>query len=157
MKKFIAPVVVLCAMMISSTASAAADWVWLYSDNDCTIYFDNNSIRRDRNYSGYVFHTFVKWVYSDKGCQKEIERRRSNGRPLPRGIYNFSYSMSLWYFKEENRIKYCDVLNCVFYDNKGNVIPNMGFSYDVLNWQIIPPDTIAEWIFDAVHVLSYKF
>lgn len=83
MKKFIAIVALLCAVMVSSTASAA-DWVWIYSDNDYTIYVDNNSIRRDYNYSGYVFRAFTKTVYSDAGRNKEIERWRSSGLTFPK-------------------------------------------------------------------------
>ncbi len=154
MKKFIALVVVLCAVMISSSASAMASWRWIYYDKYRTIYVDKNSIRRDYNYRGYVFRAFVKWIHSEAGRQKEIEHYRSNGLPLPRGIYNLSDTVELYYFKEENGIKYCDMLNCVFYDNKGNAIPDMGFSKNTLKWNVITPDTLGEWIFDAVQTIA---
>ena len=57
--KFFTLVALLCTVMISSTAMAA-NWVWIYSDKNFTIYVDNNSIRRDYNYSGYVFRAFTK-------------------------------------------------------------------------------------------------
>lgn len=152
MKKFFALVVLLCTVMISSTAMAAADWVWIYSDEYRTIYVDNNSIRRDYNYSGYVFRAFVKKVYSDAGRNIEIEEWGSNGQPLPRGIYNLSHDIGLCYFKSDDGMNYFSALNAVYYTRDGNTIPEMGFSFNSLpRWYIIPPDTGIETIFDAVY------
>lgn len=151
MKKFIALVVMLCAVLVSSTASAAADWVWIYSDDEFTIYVDNSSIRRDDNYRGYVFRAFVKTNYSDAGRNRAIEGWRSFGKPLPKGIYNLSHTVELFLFKEENTIKYCDIISHIAYTPDGNTIPEMTFfSKDSIQWGIISPDTFSEIIFDAV-------
>ena len=149
MKKFIALVVMLCVVLVSSTASAA-DWVWVLSDEDSTVYVDNNSIRRDYNYRGYVFRAFIKWVYSDAGRNKMIEGWRSSGISLPREIYNLSHDIKFFYFKEENGINCFDILSSVSYDRDGNTIPEMSFSYSELQWRIIPPDTIVERMFDVI-------
>lgn len=149
MKKFIALVVMLCAVLISSTASAAADWVWIYSDEYRTIYVDNNSIRRDDNYRDYVFRAFVKWVYSDAGRNKQIEWYNSRGL-FPKGIYNISHDIYLDYFKIKNGVNYTGFLNRVCYDSNGNVISELGYSYSEPRWDIIQPDSIGETIFNAV-------
>ena len=152
MKKFFALVALVCTVMISSTAMAAANWVWIYSDKDYTIYVDNNSIRRDYNYSDYVFRAFVKWIYSDTGRNKTIERWRSNDKPLPRGIYNLSHDIRLEYFKASGGIKYHTIVNCVYYNHDGNKIHDMSFSYSTLpQWFVITPESIGEAIFDAVY------
>lgn len=149
MKKFIALVVMLCAVLISSSASAA-DWVWVRSDDAITVYVDNNSISRDYNYRGYVFRAFTKWVYSETGRQEFIEHYRSNGRSLPRGIYNLSYTISLYYFKLENSMEYSSLMNVNSYDKNGNPILNLCLSKDSIQWEIIPPDSIGEIMFDVI-------
>lgn len=146
MKKFLALVVFLCTVMISSMAMAS-NWVWIYSDDNYTIYVDNNSIRRDYNYSSYVFRAFVKFVYSDAGRDKVIEDWRTDGRPLPRGIYNLSKSICLCYFKLTDGMKYFDTLNAVYYTLDGNIISEMGFTGNTHQWTIITPDSIAEDLF----------
>lgn len=150
MKKFIALVVVLCVVIISSPASAS-DWGWIYSNDYLTIYVDNSSLRRDYNYRGYVFRVFIKFLYSDKGRKKEIEYYRSNKKPLPREIYNLSYDIYLAYFKEENGIKYCDFVNRTSYTNNGENILDRNYSHDYPRWYIITPDSVGEVIFGAVH------
>ncbi len=153
MKKFIALVVVLCVVMISSTVSAAANWKRIYSDEYMIVYVDCTSIRYDSNYSGQVFRAFLKLIYSDAGRQKEIEKWRSSGF-VPRGVYNLSSSKSLIYFKAENSLKYFDSINGNFYTHDGDIIPEMGFSKNVLKWTIIPPETIVEIIFDKVYMYA---
>ena len=150
MKKLIVLVALLCTVMISSTA-AAANWVWIYSDEYCTVYVDNNSIRRDRNYSGYVFRAFTKWILSDAGRNRAIEQWRANGRPLPRGIYNLSERIALCYFKMSDGMKYFDNIEAVFYTHDGNTIPEMGYSRNELKWNIVTPDSIGEAEFDAIY------
>lgn len=109
MKKFFALVALLCTVMISSTA----------------IYVDNNSIRRDYNYSGYVFRAFVKQIFNEAGRKKAIESWLTNGEPLPKGIYNLSHDVSLEYFKTSGGIKYWSSLDSVYYTHDGNTIPEM--------------------------------
>ena len=151
MKNFFALVALLCTMMISSTAMAA-NWVWICSDENFTIYVDNNSIRRDYNYSGYVFRAFVKWVFSDAGRNRVIDDWRTDGRPLPKGIYNLSHCISLEYFKTNGGIKYWSSLNAVYHTHDGNTIPGMGFSFDsVPKWFIISPDSVGEVKFDEIY------
>ena len=150
MKKFLALVVMLCAVMISSTAVAATNWVWIYSDEYLTVWVDNNSIRRDYNYQGYVFRAFTKFVYSAAGRNRVIENERSSGRFVSRGMYNLSHSIDLFYFKAGDSMNYFDVINAVGYTHDGNIIPDMGVSKDSIYWTIIQPDTVGEEIFNKV-------
>ena len=149
-KKLIVLVALLCTVMISSTA-AAANWVWIGSDDEITIYVDNNSIRRDYNYSGYVFRAFVKYVYNDTGRNRQIEWWRTNAGFLPKGIYDLSHKINLEYFKKENGLKHRCTVNSTCYKFDGNIIPEMGFSLSELQWDIINPDTVGEAVFDAVY------
>lgn len=151
MKKFIALVALLCTVMISSTA-AAANWVWIRSDDKFTHYVDNNSIRRDYNYSGYVFRAFVKIIYNEAGRNWQIEDWRTKfGEPLPRGIYSLSHEVALMYFKAADGMKYFDFVTGVFYTRDGNTIPEMGGSKNSPQWKIVTPDSIAEALFDAIY------
>ena len=149
MKKFFALVALMCTVMISSTA-LAANWVWLYSDSAFTIYVDNDSIRRDRNYSGYVFRAFVKWIYNDEGRKRVTEIRRAKGQSLPKGIYNLADEVDLYYFKTGDGVKYFDIVNTVWHTHDGNSIPELDFSRSEPQWDIIPPDTINEVIYEKV-------
>ena len=149
MKKFFALVALMCTVMISSTA-LAANWVWLYSDSAYTIYVDNDSICRDRNYSGYVFRAFVKFIYNDVGRNRVIERLRSQGQSLPKGIYNLADSTQLLYFKVADGIKYFSVVNLVWHTRDGKPIPEMDFSRSEPQWSIISSGTINEVIFKKV-------
>ena len=151
MKKFIALIVVLCAVMISSTTASAANWVWIYSNDYFTVYVDNSSIRRDYNYHGYVFRAFIKKVYTDAGRRNHIEFFRSRGF-VPHGIYNLAYDITLQYFKAENGIKYVAILNCTAYDHNGDTISEISSSDTYPpQWVIIPPDSVGEAIFDTIY------
>ena len=150
MKKFISSVVLLCAVMISSPASAEADWVWVYSDEYYAIWVDNNSIRRDRNYSGYVFRAFVRWDYSEAGRDQMIKIFLSKGVSLPKGYNNLSHRISLEYFKEESGIKRQATMILTTHDQNGNVISVHDISNYPPQWAIIPPDTLGELIFDTI-------
>ena len=149
MKKFFALVALICTVMISSTAMAA-NWVWLYSDSAYTIYVDNDSIRRDKNYSGYVFRAFVKWFYNDVGRNKIIENWRSKGKSIPDGLYNLSDCVELYYFKSGDGMKYYDIIKAIWHTRDGNTIPEMEYSSNELQWKIVSPGTINEAIFDAI-------
>ena len=150
MKKFIALVVMLCAVLVSSTASAAADWVWVCSNEYFTIYADNNSIRRDYNHGGYVFCAFTKEIYSEEGRTTAIESYRSKGKTVPQWLYNMSYLIKLQYFKEENGFKYFGFLFVVLYDHDGNVIDSSENSYSEIKWSMIPPGSMLEKEFDVI-------
>ena len=150
MKKFFVLVVLLCTVMISSTA-AAANWVWIYSDSRFTIYVDNDSIRRDYNYSGYVFRAFVKWIYNDKGRNIKIEQRRAKGLSIPREMYNLSHCVSLEYFKVVGGMKYSAEFNSIYYTHDGITIPELEYSPVAPQWDLITPDSIGEAEFDAVY------
>ena len=152
MKKFLVLVVMLCAVLISSTASAEADWIKVGSDKYITVWVDSNSISLDRNYyTNYIIRASVKIVYTDEGRQREIERYRSNGKPLPKEIYNLSHDIDLFCFKDAtDSIKCFDCLKQVSYTHNGATIPDMSFSRRKPKWTIILPDTIIEKIFDSI-------
>ena len=132
-------------MIISSTVSAAADWVWVYSNKDGACYVDNNSIQRDTKYSSYVFHAFVKGVLNDAGREEFIKNMRSQGIT---GIQNVSFIVYLQYFKDDNGVKYYSPLKGYIYDRNGNLIKET--SNKNLEWQTIAPDTYNETLFDNV-------
>ena len=150
MKKFIALVALLCTVMISSTAMAA-NWVLIGSSEYYTIYVDNDSIRRDYNYSGYVFRAVIKWIFTDAGRKRVIEQIRLKGQPLPKMIYKLSDSVALYYFKSGDAVNYSDVLVTVYHTREGYSIPELEGSHSEPQWSIIPPGTISEIIFDAVY------
>ena len=152
MKKFIVLVVLLFALMIFSTASAEADWIWIYSDEYQTIWVDNNSISRDRNYSGYVFRAFVRWDYSKAGRDQIIKNILLTGVPLPKGYNNLSHRIGLEYFKEESGIKRRATMILTTHDKNGNIISVHDISNYPPQWVIIPPNTLGELIFDSIHV-----
>lgn len=150
MKKFIALVVMFYALIIPSTVSADADWVWIYSDEYYTIWVDNNSIRRDRKYPGYFFRAFVRWDYSEAGRNQLIEILLSSGKTLPKGYKNLSHRISLEYFKEESGFKRQATMILTTHDENGNVIGVHDISKYPPQWSIIPSDTLGELIFDTI-------
>ena len=137
-------------LIINTTTALAADWVWIYSDDYCTICVDNDSIRRIPSQYGYVFRAFIKWTYSYAGVQQEIEQYAVNDSPLPKDIKNLSYEIKLNYFKYENDLKHIGYMKNVSYNYKGEIISEMGYSYDTPQWRMIVPDSIGEIIFDNV-------
>ena len=147
MKKICLLVILLCGLMISSmsTVSAAADWVWVYSNKGCACYVDNNSIGRDTKYSGYVFHAFVKGVLNDAGREEFIKGMRSQGIT---GIQNVSFFVYLQYFKNDNGVKYQATSKGYIYDRNGNLIKEI--SNKNLEWQTIAPSTYNETLFDNI-------
>lgn len=161
MKKFVALVVVFCAMMISSTSSAAetieelferyTGWRCIYSDDNYAIHIYTKSIRRDYNYNGYVFHAFVRWVFTETGRQKELEQYRSLGMYLSKECYNLSSQIYLEYFNEINGLKYICTMKLTSYDSKGNIIPKLSYSKNEFDWSVITPGSVGEKIFDAVY------
>lgn len=142
--------ILLCAVMISSTspAFAAADWVWMYSDHLGTRYVDNNSIRRDYNQSGYVFHAFIRYVYTDIGREQEIRQMQKQGRTFPPEIQNLASMVELQNYRYDNGIKYCATSTMVFYDHNGSMITN--FTNNRPKWTIITSGTVEEVLFDNI-------
>ena len=150
MKKFLALVVMICAVMISSTASAADYWLSIYSDDNLTVYIDNDSIHRDYNYSDYVFCAFVKQSFSDAKRQKMIDWYLARGAHS-RQIYNFSHTVGLVYFKLENGIKRIATMQLVAYTHTGEPISEMSFSRSSPEWNVVVPDSIGEQEFNIAY------
>lgn len=140
--------ILLCAVMISSTspAFAAADWVWMYSDHLGTRYVDNNSIRRDADKKpGYVFHAFLKDVYTEAGKDDLIERMRSQGIT---GIQNVASMTYLQYYKEDNNVRYYATAMVTFHDANGIEIKKI--KNNTLSWQYVVSGTVEELKFDNI-------
>ena len=75
MKKFFLLAVVFLILISPTVTKAAADWIWVASDDKVSIWIDNNSIGRDSN----GFFAYFKWTFSDEGINRQIEGRRSAG------------------------------------------------------------------------------
>ena len=89
MKKFFLLAVVLLILISPTVTKAAANWVWVASANEISIWIDNNSVGRDSN----GFFAYFKTTYNDAGRNRYIEYRRSNGLSVS-GYYNFSEKIS---------------------------------------------------------------
>ena len=95
MKKFIALVVMLCAVVISSTATAA-NWNLICKDVDSNEYFiDYSSISlKKKQKEDFQFSVLIKIVYSEFG------RAEMNKRLLPPQLINFaSYEINRVLFR----------------------------------------------------------
>ena len=137
----------LCALLLSSTVSAAVDWVFIGNDNDLSLdYVDSNSIRRDNNRRG-VFHAFIKNVYTDAGREYWLKEFAQQG--LDTGELQSVASVTyLQYYKLADGLKYYATSNIVFHDADGLALKRL--SNDRLKWTIITPDTIEELLFDFI-------
>ena len=142
MKKIFLLAVVLLILISPTVTKAAADWVWVASDDYQTIWIDNNSIGRDSN----GFFAYFKETYSNEGQNRLIEQRRSNGF-YASGFYNLSEHVSFIYFKNSGRTKYYSIMGDVYYDKNGNVL--VSDSWNNFDWQRIIPDTVGEAKYDA--------
>ena len=130
-------------ILISPTVTkAAADWVWVVSDDEVTTWIDNNSIGRDSN----GFFAYFKCNYSDAGRNRYIELRRSHGKSLS-GYYNFSHQIYFYYFQNSSGIKYFSGMGCIDYDKNGNVLDS--YSWNYFDWQRVIPDSIGEFEYNA--------
>ena len=142
MKKNFLLAVVLMILISPTVTKAAADWVWVYSDEYQTTWIDNNSIGRDGN----MFFAYFKETYSDAGRNKEIEKHRSDGLSVS-GYNNLSHQISFWYFKNSGGIKYYSLMEAIAYDANGNVLRS--FSTNDVDWYRVIPDTYGETKYDA--------
>ena len=141
-----------------SVANAEADWVWIYSNDQYSIWVDNNSISRGGKYLDYDFKAVIKKTYNDYGKEKTIElfvaSAKNNGLPisyLPKEIYKLSYVISQEYFKSVNGIKYISTIDGTYYTDDNQEISAISYHYDKLNWHQLKPDTIGEETYDAVY------
>ena len=142
MKKIFLLSVVLAILISPAVTKAAADWVWVYSDEYQTTWIDNNSIGRDGN----GFFAYFKITFSDAGRNRVIENRRSAGLPIS-GYYNLSEVIRFLYFKNSGGIKYISSMGDIDYDKNGKILDS--FSTNNFNWQRVIPDTYGEVEYDA--------
>ena len=142
MKKIFCLTVVLLNLISPIVTKAAANWGWIYSDDEVTIWIDNNSVGRDSN----GFFAYFKWAYSNTGRNRQIEMRRSIGLSVSR-YYNFSETIRFDYFKNSSGIKYSSPMCLIDYDKNGNTL--YSWSTNNFNWQRIIPDTHGETTYDA--------
>ena len=143
MKKIFLIAALLIIFIFPLKVNAAANWIWVYSDDYISIWIDNNSIGRDN--SG--FFAYFKWTYSDAGRDRAIENMRSDGLSV-NGYHNLSESKYFYYFKSSGGIKYVSLMGFVDYDKNGKILDS--FSRNNFNWQRVIPDTVGEEMYDAV-------
>lgn len=133
MKKLFLLVVMLCTVMISSTA-AAADWkLAAFEPRIGTIFIDPDSgwdISNflDMGYRGYYVQALFKIFYNDAGRNALMELRRSSGLPITPQIQNASYSIALLTFKSSGNGIQFNVSGIVFFTSNGRAIPEMSDS-----------------------------
>lgn len=149
MKKIFLLSTLFMILIFSAKVNAAANWVWVYSDDYETIWIDNNSIGRDN----YGFFAYFKWTYSDAGRNKRIEERRSKGLSVS-GYYNLSHSVDFIYFNNQGRIKYLSNMGCAEYDKNGKILDS--WSDNNFNWHRIIPDSMGEVTYDAAYARVWR-
>ena len=142
MKKIFLLAVVLLILISPTVTKAAANWVWVYSDDYISIWIDNNSIGRDSN----GFFAYFKTTFSDAGKNRIIEMRRSSGLSVS-GYYNLSEAISFVYFKNSGGIKYRSPMGSVDYDKNGKILDS--WSRKDFGWQRIIPSSYGESMYDA--------
>ena len=87
------------AICIFSSANAA-NWIWIFSNEDKTIWVDNNSIRSGKYNSHYDFSAFMKYTYSQSGSRKRISQLNDAG------VRDISSETCLIFFVKKNNIKF---------------------------------------------------
>ena len=142
MKKIFCLAVVLMILISPAVTKAAANWVWVASDNEISIWIDNNSVGRDSNY----FFAYFKWTFSDAGRNRKIEDRRSHGLSVS-GYYNLSHEIHFLYFKNSGGIKYCSGMEIVDYDKNGKILDSG--STNNFDWDRVIPGSYGELEYDA--------
>ena len=142
MKKIFLLVMVLIILISPTVTKAAANWIWVTSNDKFSIWIDNNSISRDSN----GFFAYFKHTFSDAGRNLIIEMRRSNGLSVS-GYYNLSEAISFVYFKNSGGIKYRSPMGSVDYDKNGKILDS--WSSNDFDWQRVIPDTYLEAMYDA--------
>lgn len=149
MKKIILLSALLIILIFPVKINAAANWIWVYSDDYRTLWIDNNSIGRDSN----GFFAYFAWTYSDAGRNKFIEERRSHGLSVS-GYYNLSHSINFVYFTNSGVIRYSSLMGYIDYDKNGNILDS--WSTNNFNWQRIIPDSHAETMYDAAYARVWR-
>ena len=143
-KKFCLLATLLVILIFPAVTKAAANWIWVYSDDYVSLWIDNNSIGRDSN----GFFAYLKTTYSDAGRNRLIEGRHSADLSV-NGFHNLSQDKSFCYFKNSGNIKYFSILESVYYDKNGTVLDS--YSTNNLDWHRIVSDTYIETMYDAVY------
>ena len=142
MKKIFLLAVVMLILNLPTVTKAAANWIWVYSDDYFSIWIDNNSVGRDSN----GFFAYFKWTYSNAGRNKIIEHRRSHNESIS-GFYNLHNCVRFKYFKNYGGIKYSSLMEYIFYDKNGNILDSLSVNF--FYWDRVTPDTYAEAEYDA--------
>ena len=139
----------LMIFIFSVKVNAAANCVWVYSDDYETIWIDNNSIGHNSN----GFFAYFKINYSDAGRNREIESWRKRGLSVSE-FYNLSYDISFNYFKNLGKIKYLSNMGWAEYDKNGKILDS--WSDNNFNWHRIIPDSMGEVKYDAVYARVWR-
>ena len=142
MKKIFLLAVLFLILISPTVTKAAANWVWVSSDDKTSIWIDNNSIGRDSN----GFFAYFKLTFSDAGRNSVIEHRRSHGLFVS-GYDNLSSCIRFDYFKNSGGIKYNAFIESIDYDKNGNILDS--YSTNNFYWDRIIPKTIAEAEYNA--------
>lgn len=152
MKKFCLLVVMLCAVIFSSSASAA-NWIAVGEDEFGMRYYDSESIARDANQAGSVFHAIIRTDLSDNGHRFFVDQLSARGN-APEEIQTATSILFLQYYKYDSGVKYCATAAINFYDADGKLLKE--YSNNQLTWDRVAPDSLEEDSFDkiAAHVTN---
>ena len=149
MKKFIALFALLCALAISSTASA--DWELVCTDAFSNkFYIETNSILDVKdllgiNQRGYYVQAIFATFYSDMGRNEMLESRRSDNRPITSSMQNLHHGITLWTLINFGEGEYMNVSNGIFFTSEGLLIPEMCFVENGSNYKILEEITEGKY------------
>lgn len=103
----------------SQVSAAEPNWVWYYSNNKVSDFYNPESLKVIRDYNGNIDHAevWMRTTYSQEGKEDIIDNYDLKNKPR---IYELTYSLSKVYiYPSKHRILY---QNEVFYDNDGKVL-----------------------------------
>ncbi|WP_110956176.1 surface-adhesin E family protein [Anaerosinus massiliensis] len=147
MKKMILLITLLSVILFSCTAFADDRWHWIYSNDDCSYYFDKDTIK----YGTYPVNAdqkrhiefWLKTQYKWNGV-KELANSMYEINYTPTNWYNVSYSIEHWEIDPND--KTYALTTTIYYDKDGNQLTTFTMQG---KWEDIFPESIGETIYKA--------
>lgn len=146
-RRFLTGLLLCAGMVMLPSTSHAADWYWIYSDDETGYFVDASGVsyvlddRGSRNRD--VIECWQKYVYTQKGANRYAEN-------MDDAAYEeMSYQITHTFIHlREGRMYYYDQ---VTYDAEGHVLDT--YDYAGESFTIIP-DSIGEMVMYVVHRLA---
>ena len=126
-----------------ASVSSAANWQWITSTDNATIYFDTTSIKdkstnkSDPNYSNLVYSVWVKWVYTDSEADN-LAKKLNFTKPVAYSLYETDVD-----YKNKGML----VKSIYYYDNEGKSL--WGGPLYSTEFKSIIPDSVGEVIYNT--------